>query len=397
MEPIMRIILMLVMMTLPISAAHADSLPVIEKHLRAGTFAAGEQALTLHLTWRPKDDRARFGLGAMQFFNSINRLGQSLYEYGAQDDMPGMPFVRLPVPKNPNPSPITYAAFRRVLEQIHRDLEKAEATLAAITDDAVTLPLKLATIRFDFNSDGSADDTILSVLKALMRTDFQFLKTNPDFEVHFDRGDVSWMRGYCHLLMGMLDFYLAADLEDAFDEQANKYFAKPLRFKSDPANVDAWTPIAMKEPARFGAFRKHLVMVCKLNRETWRYIRAETDNDFEWLPHAKQKSVIGLPVTDARIDDWIETLNEIEDMLEGRAVIENALLRFVWPSIEGGLNVKTLLDDPPAQFKWEEINKHGPHAKYLDKAAKEIKFDRLFRLFQMFGDPMSLAYAAWFN
>src|SRR5689334_5711280 len=102
-------------MTLSARAAHLAP-STIEKFLHDGTFAEGETALLLALEAEPADDDARFGLGVVQFLRAVENLGQSLYDYGAVSEQANEPFLRLPVPKNPRPSRISYRALGRVLD-----------------------------------------------------------------------------------------------------------------------------------------------------------------------------------------------------------------------------------------------------------------------------------------
>src|SRR4029079_229014 len=87
--------------------------PLIEQYLHSGELAKGEQALEAALATNPRDDQIRFGLGMLKFVRGVERLGQSLYEYGVKSESTDIPFLRLPVPKNPEPAPITYTALRR--------------------------------------------------------------------------------------------------------------------------------------------------------------------------------------------------------------------------------------------------------------------------------------------
>src|SRR5436305_928432 len=48
-----------------------------------------------------------------------------------------------------------------------------------------------------------------------------------DLLVHFDRGDVAWLRGYCHLLMALAEVGLAYDGQELFDATAHLFFHKP--------------------------------------------------------------------------------------------------------------------------------------------------------------------------
>ncbi|MEO2089392.1 MAG: hypothetical protein ABGY75_07835 [Gemmataceae bacterium] len=383
---------------LAVAAARAADPPLVEKYLHSGELAKGEQVLERALDADPKDDQARFGLGVLRFVRAVERLCQSLYEYGVKSDSTSTPFLRLPVPKNPDPVPVTYPALRRVFERFTADLEKAESTLAGVTDDKVKLPLRLANIHLDLDGDGKPTDQFLGLLKKLLGVQrFEFLEKNPDFRVSFDRGDVAWLRAYCHLLSAMLDVYLACDLKSVFDAHGADHFANPrTNLKGDRSWMNWLTRIDIPEPARLGSFRTHMVKVCELNRETWRFVRAETDDDFEWLPNPKQKGVIGLPVRDEMIDGWLKAIDELEGLFTGKKLID---LRGLVNTDGKGLNVKELLDHPPEKLELMKVAANGVDAKYLSKLTADNTFDdaAFRRVMTVFGDSLSVAYAAWFN
>jgi HEAT repeat protein len=385
--------------------------PLVEAYLQQGRLAAGETTLLERLKKSPRDDQARFGLGVLQFVRGVERLGQSLHKYGTRSEDTNIPFLRLPVPRNPDPAPINDTAFRRVLAEFHRDLSAAEATLAGVTDDKVKLPLRLAAIHLDLVGVGKPDDRFIDILKKIMhRQQFDLLESNPEFVVGFDRGDVAWMRAYCHLLMGMLDFYLSFDTEQLFNLSADKLFAKPeRRFRGEDAEELAMLPaelrltillaevgkgLAVKEPARLRQFRRHLIKVAELNRETWKHIRAETDDDHEWLPNPRQKGVLGLPVQTEMIDAWLAMMAELEALLDGKLMLPAGL-----DNKDGkGLNLKTLLDDPPEKLVLDPaFFFEGLPDKYWSEG-KAVAPRVLRRAFEVFGDPTSVGYyAAWFN
>jgi hypothetical protein len=373
--------------------------PLVEKYLHSGELARGEQAIEAALAASPKDDRLRFGLGVIRFVRGVERFCQFLHEYGASAENTNVPFLRLPVPRNPDPAPVTYHAFRRALDDLIRDLAAAESALAGVTDEKVKLPLRLAAIRFDLRGDGRPADKFVDVLKRLTRQDFEFLKANPEFLVGFDRGDVAWLRAYCHLLSAMADFYLAFDTEALFDLTADELFARPKRpFRGTPEERSARrrevsNVFVVKEPARLGRFRKHMLAVCALNHETWKLILAETDDDHEWLPNPKQKGVLGLPVRAEMVEAWLGMVAEVEAALEGKKLIPVGLL---WATGGKGLNLKALLDDPPERFDLEAIMQKGPAAKYLEQG-EAVSLEALLRVARVFGDSTSVAYAAWFN
>src|SRR5262245_2677392 len=86
--------------------------PSAEQFLLDGRLKEGEKALAEHLKQEPRDDQTRVGLGIVQFFASVERLGQNLYNLGLKDPTQAfgglIPIVRLPVPQNPEPKPATY-------------------------------------------------------------------------------------------------------------------------------------------------------------------------------------------------------------------------------------------------------------------------------------------------
>jgi hypothetical protein len=386
----MRSLVVLLLLAVP---AAADP-PLAEKFLHAGQLAVGEQTLDRTLAANPTDDQLRFGLGLIQLVQGVERLGQSLYEYGAKAEHSSLPFVRLPVPANPDPNAITYKKFRTLIDDFRRDLEKAEATLAKITDDRVKLTLRLADIKLDLDGDGKPTDRFVELLRQTLGGNPEFLAKNRDFRVSFDRGDVAWFRSYCHLLMGLADIMLAVDLETEFYANYQAFFpkVKPAE-KVEPRNNGWVLKIRFAEPSRLGRVRLHLLQVAKLNRETWRFVRAETDNDDEWLPNAKQTSVVGLPVRDEMIDRWLAFMGELEAVLEGKTLIPVS----IYLDTQGkDLNLKKVLDDPPAVLDVVKVMNKGIDAAYLEKGPA-ANMDVLFNAARVFDGPMGGLYMAYFN
>jgi hypothetical protein len=176
----------------------------------------------------PANDQLRFGLGVIQFVRAVERLGQSLHKYGVKSGDTDFPFLRIPVPGNNNPAPITYPILRQILWQFTEDLARAEATLAGITDPSVTLPLRLAGVQLDLRGTGLPTEKLLGIVGRVAPGGRPNLPNdNPEFLVKFDRGDVAWLRGYCHLLTAMLELYLALDGQFFFDGLARQHFGNP--------------------------------------------------------------------------------------------------------------------------------------------------------------------------
>ncbi len=375
----------------------------VEEFLHQGEFARGEHALSMALRNTPEDDHLRFGLGVLQFVHGVERLGQALHEYGCRSENSNMPFVRLPVPDNPDPTPITYAAFRRVLDGFYTDLATAEATLAGITDHRVALKLRLADVQLDLIGDRKSPVRLSELLTKMMGRRPPVLVNNPDFQVRFDRGDVAWLRAYCHLLMAMIDAQLACDLEQQFNLTANELFANPKHTfqgtdKEKLIQLQlSRNRVPVKDPARLGRFREHMLQVCRLNHETWTYIRAEQDNDFEWLPNPRQTGVLGLPVTEAMISAWLGMVDEMEALFEGQRKIPAWLIGLISSATKEGLNLKLVLVDPPTTFDWERISKESIREKYLDPKLPDINLQAFIRVGSVFQNSLGVAYGAWFN
>ena len=381
-----------------IHVAGATEPPRVEQYLHSGELTKGQQEIERALAAAPHDDQLRFGLGVLRFVRGVERLGQSFYEYGLKSEHQNVPFLRLPVPVNPDPATIRYSDFRRSLDEFRRDLMDAEGVLAGVTDDQVSLPLRLAEIHLDLDGDGSPTDRFVDVLRKIMRRDADFLKDNPAFLVRFDRGDVAWLRAYCHLLASMVDVFLAFDTQAYFDLWSGEAFAKPKNAFRGTAEErrtkmrEAGRVTRIVEPARLDRFRRHVIKVAELNREIWKTIRAETDDDDEWLPNPKQQGVLRMPVRDGMIDAWLRAVSEIELLMDGKRLIP-----ILWRDAGGkGINLKTLLEDPPAEFQGEELARNGVPEKYLEHGPP-ADFRVFLVLVQVFENTTAVGYMAWFN
>src|ERR1700730_17624172 len=213
-------------LSLAASRAAAGS-PLAEKYLLDGKLAEGAKALKGRLKEAPKDDQARFGLGVLQFLQTFEHLGTGLYQYGLRTEKAFLrppPQVKEFLPQNPNPEKLTYAAARQLVQSFVEDLAKAEATLAEVKDPAVKLPLHVGLIKIDPFGQGKPISAafLFERIQGLPVTSQQAT----GFVIGFDRGDVSWLRGYCHFLAALGELVLAVDGKKAFDCGAHLLFEK---------------------------------------------------------------------------------------------------------------------------------------------------------------------------
>lgn len=290
-----------------------------------------------------------------------------------------------------------------MLDAFATDLNRAETTLAGVKNQDVKLRLRLSEIKFDFVGNGKNQTPLIEVLTKLNNgRPFNFQNRNPEFRIHFDRGDVAWLRAYCNFLAAMVNGYRAVDEELGFDNRMRHVFPK-IEGAKDAAEPD-WLNVGLsiKDAPRLRRLRLQLVAVCELNQETWNFIRAESDDDFEWLSNSKQTEQIGLPLTDQQIAAWLSMMKELGRLLEGKSLMPGELL--VWfggKNYEGlGLNVQKVLDDPPHDLlNLKRIQEQGIDKKYLENAKDKPRFDVgvLFQALQLFEGPFGWARAIRLN
>lgn len=109
------------------------------KHLTSGDLQAAVQEFEAHLVTDPADDHSRFALGMTRLLTAVERLSQNLFWYGLRVSAPDLPVLRLPVPENPDPEPLTYPQMRALLQPLIDDLAVAADVLSPIKDPNVKL------------------------------------------------------------------------------------------------------------------------------------------------------------------------------------------------------------------------------------------------------------------
>ena len=311
--------------------------PDADAFLSSGKFDDGIAALEAHLKEQPQDDTARLGLGVTQFVSAVQRLGQKMAVFGPR---PRFAFAGGPViAEVPAPAePLTYPTLRKINQEWLDDLARIEATLAKIISEEVKLPLHVGRVTMNL---GTAETRSLTLLPILQQFRLGTAGGEADFVIAFDRADVDWLRGYCHLLSALSEMMLAYDGQELFEVAAHRLFqhAKtPHAFLLEPNRkpnggwfqfediADAVALIHMLrfplvEPKRMEAALKHIEQTLSLSRQMWKRVLAETDNDREWIPGPKQKGAINIPVTQEIIDNWIRALDEAEQIVQGKKLI----------------------------------------------------------------------------
>ncbi|MEX2120702.1 MAG: hypothetical protein WD847_14005 [Pirellulales bacterium] len=390
------------------SSAQGGEAPLLEKYLIEGKLAEGHQALSARLAERGDDAQARFGLGVLEILQAVERLAQSLHEYGLRSESPNLPFVRLPVPKNPEPAKITYEAWRGVFQQLIDDLSRAQETLAKVDDDDVKLPIRVGLVRLDLDGDGKAgdDETFWRVFTAVAWRAAKLDNKQQEFRIGFDKADVHWMIGYTYLLRALAEGYLAHDTEQFFNGTAHLFFAGAespyagIGSGSDqgqqiPVDSIAEAVLAIHlfsfepaEPQRLQRAHGHLLSMIDQSRKCWHHAMRETDDDREWIPNARQTSLTPLTVTPQRVQSWKRFLDEAEAILQGEKLVPH------WRIRERGVNLRRVFHEPTTfdLVKWV----HGAAAvPYLEDGPRTDR--QTWRQLSAAFEGRFLAFAVWFQ
>ncbi len=315
-----------------------------------------------------RNDRMRFALGLLQFAHAVERLGQSWYRYGLRTEaeyMENIPVLRIPIPQNPDPETVDYPKARAVLEEFLANLSECQATLSQIKDESVALPVYLGLVRLDLNGDGQArdDESLWHVYQKIFRAGpVTTADGSAEFVIEFDAADAYWLRGYCHLLSALLEFWLAYDQSELFATTGHLFFLKPspsheyLKEESwrrldqgglprvffDLAALVHGISFPVKEPARMKKALEHLKQMTAMSRASWRCCVAETDNAWEWIPNSNQESVIeGAEVTPEMVEHWLVMLDEVDAILDGKK-----LIRFWRGEKTRGVNLSKVFRQP---------------------------------------------------
>ncbi|MFO0946360.1 MAG: hypothetical protein U1D30_10490 [Planctomycetota bacterium] len=381
----------------------------IVPYLSPGKWSEGEKKFAADVP----DDQTRFGLGILQILTAFEHLSGGLYEHGFLSD-PSMPRSDRGSFFNAKPKPINDKGAGDLIRNFVKDLAVAEATLAGVKDPKIKLKLPIGKLFAEYRASFGRNP-LMRFLPML--TEFApaiATEAVPDensmsvMVITFDQADVTWLRGYCHILLAFGELISACDLKDWFDRSAHFVFPKvegPYPFLRQPrsdaffndpffmvdlaaAAVTFGGPVA--EPKRLEASLEHFRMVPVLSRRMWSEVRAETDDDHEWIPGPRQKSgPAGAAVTEQMVDAWLAMLDEVAAILDGKLLVP-----FWRGGGTQGVNLKRAFLESKrlSALDWIQGTAAAP---YLE-AGPLAKPNVWNRLLDVFGDNV-FGYALWFN
>jgi|GEM_PF-5980987 len=142
-------------------------------------------------------------------------------------------------------------------------------------------------------------------------------------------------------------------------------------------------------PDKLASVRTDMLEVMRLNHITWKAVMAETDNDREWLPNAKQDGPMGFgQLPQATIDGWLNVVELVEEVLNGNRLLPH--IRFTH-----GINLKKFFEE--ADSLDIVLFLTGPNALPYLETGKPIVDRRTWQaLTRPFGRNFGL-FMVWFN
>jgi hypothetical protein len=311
----------------------------------------GAETALATLSAEASEPEAVFAYSAVELLAAVEQLGHGFYAHGLSFEAGrnvGIPFLRMPVPNNPDPLPTKAEDVRRILETFHGRLAAIDARLEKIGDKEFKTVIPLGAANLDFIGQGKPEELIRfgPFFRRASGTDRPAVgdpaagSDNVPFVVAFDQTDALWLRAYTHLLRGLADILLAHDGGELFGATGQLFFTradtafarlvaergiKRTGFEAEQiADLIALVhgvDLPVTDPARLARAREELLAMVRLSRATLASAAAETDDDREWLPSPAQNSVFGLRLNTEQSAAWSGVLAEFEALLEGKKLL----------------------------------------------------------------------------
>ena len=352
------------MRILPLLCLAFTTLPATAETISAEIGATGLAATESRLAALPTPtDADRFALGGVRFLRTVEGALQLRWQTGLSEQMTMIPFLRLPIPENPDPVAFDPAAIATLFKNVTTGMDAARAPLAEISPNAdFGVEIAFKDIWFDINSNKTRDEgeDLLTALGPMIMGwawDARDPAT-PAPIIRFDGADAAWLSAYTHLLGGLSDMILAYDPTAPITRinDARTAMTKLGVIAPDPmfgmgggASLDAVDYFAMilatlnqtPDKTRMLSAQTHLLAMVEDNRRFWAEVVLETDDDKEWLPKDGQKSSLGIELPPGTGPMWLGVLSDFEALLTGEKLIP--FWRIDGPA---GVNIARMFTDP---------------------------------------------------
>ncbi len=396
------------------TAAARDLPEQLNRQLGQGRFEEAINQLEGMVESASDRDQVLFALGTVRVLSAVESLAQTINRFGPVDNtflfmMSGM---SIGAPQGLNAKDTTkvrYDDVRAAVQTFITDLDKARKALSAMSPQPVKLPIHFGLIRMDLNADGRStpEEAFWRLFNQINRTQVTTEEQAAAFIIAFDRGDAYWLEGYCHLLMGLGEAFLAYDHRDLFEHTGHLFFEQvdtPYGFLRDAQRPRDWSTrqisdiiafihllrFEVKEPERMKRSLEHFRQVLASSRQMWAAVLSESDDDREWIPHPGQTGVLDIGISQERVDAWLAFVEEAEALLEGRKLAP--FWRGEKPG--AGINIHRIFTEP-TRFDlvlWFQ----GPGlAKYVEKG--ELTHPEIWQQLQRVFRGSFVNFALWWN
>ncbi len=349
MKSLIKLTLALALLT-PVLNAQS---PNLDAYLTSGKLQDGLAAFS-----KPSNDADRFSLAVLQSLQGLQQFADGAAKLGIKQSLAGsgLPFFRV-LPRSAT-GPVEQATpekVRALFQNLRDALTKANATLAKVGTSDFKVQINLAQAHLE-NKDGVPG---MPLSESLGRILGQRNSKEKDLVINFDSADALWLKGYTHVLVGLLDVFMAYDWRPVWNQAAQAFFASPnplppfakYTVAGQGGQIGEWVDLIAAihdmrldltdaDGLKKAVTEFRAAIICSKN--CWTRILAETDDDQEWLPNPKQTGPRGAKVTQEQIDGWMTILAEVDGILTGKKLLPH------WRIINGmGINVAKLAQTPP--------------------------------------------------
>ena len=344
---------------------HGASAKDLAEYLREGEFRQGVEHFSGVKAGGEATNEELFSLGVVQFFAALENLAQDFHRMGLDSRIgqrAGVPFLRLPVPSNPNPEKASREGIRDSFERFHSHIESVNENLKDLNHgEHFSTPIDIAMIRIDINANGQLEESenFHTVYTFYNRRAGAMFKNDASVVIDFDLADAYWLKGYSHLLLALTDVILAHDWSKVYEHAAHVFFASvdsetgsvlaSLK-KKEATRYAMWADLIagvhamglpVTGPERLKSAHGELLETVHCSRLTWGLIAEESDDQNEWIPNPLQTGVTGVQISDEMIDSWGEFLDEFEAILTGEKLVPHWRI-----GGDQGINLKRVFYDP---------------------------------------------------
>ncbi|NQY39452.1 MAG: hypothetical protein HRT80_05060 [Henriciella sp.] len=385
-----------------LAACTPASAPTAPDNLWQETLAQhGLAAAEAKLAELPESAEHSFLLGGLQFLRASEAIMQVRYQ-NSSTSLALLPGMRNSLPANPD-AEFDPAFIEIAMTQALDHLARAEASLERATGRDMAVEFPLDAIWFDINANGTRDEwesglAVMADLNASPDADFDGL-------IRFDTADAHWLKAYVHVMSGMAEMTLATDptpaIRTVYDSRREMDALGPVEgMFLDNETIDTIAAVLLTlrgtpDQARTRVAHAHFKAMIAENKAFWTAVMNETDNDREWLPNPQQSSAFGVEVDAEMAAGWQAVLAEIEDVLNGDALVPYWRIQNGFEAETGvGVNVAKFLQDPGDMdiILWL----HGAGAAPYLERGKLAQLEAWDRFARMTGGD-GLMFAAWFN